>query len=160
MRLGIGFCRNDGKFFGLCSSKYHKNFTHKRNPRKVPWTKAFRKAHGKELTIDSSLSLEARRNVPVRYSREHVATTLRAMDRVKEIRARRERAFYKIRMGDNKERMRMDNAKLVAEMNICCQEMCLMQGKRRRSGRRSAICVTQMSFQWLWRSRNRGGSRD
>lgn len=40
---------------------------------------------------------EKRRNVPVRYDRELVATTLKAMDRVAEIRAKREKAFWKNR---------------------------------------------------------------
>jgi large subunit ribosomal protein L24e len=66
----------------------------KRNPRKVRWTKAFRKAAGKELAIDSTYEFEKRRNVPVRYDRDLMATTLLAMKRVKEIRERRERQFY------------------------------------------------------------------
>lgn len=70
----------------------------KRNPRKLKWTKAFRKAAGKEMTVDSTLQFAARRNVPVRYSRDLVQQTLKAMDRVSEIRAKRERVFAKRRL--------------------------------------------------------------
>ncbi|KAF7294874.1 Ribosome biogenesis protein rlp24 [Mycena indigotica] len=69
----------------------------KRNPRKVRWTKAFRKAAGKEMTIDSTLDFEKRRNIPVRYDRELVQATVKAMKRVGEIRKRRELAFWKTR---------------------------------------------------------------
>jgi large subunit ribosomal protein L24e len=96
-------------------SKCHKNFKMKRNPRKVRWTKAFRKAAGKEMVVDSTLTFAARRNVPVRYNRELVAVTLKAMERVAEIRAKRERAFYKNRMRGNKAKQREEDRKLVAE---------------------------------------------
>lgn len=95
---GITFVRNDAKIFKFCKSKCHKNFKLKRNPRKVRWTKAFRKANGKEMTVDSTLEFEKKRNVPVRYDRELVATTLHAMKRIQEIKTRREIAFYKARM--------------------------------------------------------------
>ncbi|MCJ1274389.1 ATPase-activating ribosome biosynthesis protein [Puttea exsequens] len=87
----------------------------KRNPRKLKWTKAFRKAAGKEMTVDSTLTFAARRNVPIRYNRETVETTVKAMERVSEIKARRERVFYKKRMEGNKERQRELDRKLVAE---------------------------------------------
>ncbi|KAL8941914.1 MAG: hypothetical protein Q9211_001609 [Gyalolechia sp. 1 TL-2023] len=87
----------------------------KRNPRKLKWTKAFRKAAGKEMVVDSTLQFAARRNVPVRYNRDHVATTLKAMQRVSEIRGKRERVFYKNRMAGNKEKEKAANRKLVAE---------------------------------------------
>ena len=95
---GIVFVRNDSKVFRFCKSKCHKNFKMKRNPRKVRWTKAFRKAAGKEMTVDATLEFEKRRNLPVRYDRDLVTATLSAMQRIQEIKARRERAFYRARM--------------------------------------------------------------
>lgn len=112
---GITFVRNDAKVFKFCRSKCHKNFKMKRNPRKLAWTKAFRAAHNKEMTVDSTLTFAARRNVPMRYNREHIQTTLKAIDRVTEIRARRERQFYKRRMAGNKLRQLEADKKLVAE---------------------------------------------
>lgn len=74
-----------------------------------------KKSVGKEMTVDATLQFAARRNVPVRYDRNLVSTTLRAMKRVSEIRARREKVFFKNRMASNKERVRAANRKLVAE---------------------------------------------
>ncbi|ORY08010.1 hypothetical protein K493DRAFT_201493 [Basidiobolus meristosporus CBS 931.73] len=108
---GCMFVRNDSKTFRFCRSKCHKNFKMKRNPRKVRWTKAFRKSAGKEMTIDSTFEFEKRRNVPVKYDRDLMATTIKAMKRVQEIRARRERSFYKSRMSGNKEREKAENIK-------------------------------------------------
>ncbi|KAK5707943.1 ATPase-activating ribosome biosynthesis protein [Elasticomyces elasticus] len=112
---GITFVRNDAKVFKFCRSKCHKNFKMKRNPRKLAWTKSFRRAHGKEMTVDSTLQFAQRRNIPVRYNRELVATTLQAMQRVSEIRSRRERQFYKNRMRGNKAKQLEADRKLVAE---------------------------------------------
>lgn len=67
------------------------------------------------MTVDSTLTFAQRRNVPVRYNRDLVQTTLKAMGRVSEIRARRERAFYKARMRGNKQRQREEDRKLVME---------------------------------------------
>jgi large subunit ribosomal protein L24e len=85
----------------------------KSNPRKLKWTKAFRKAAGKEMVVDSTLAFNARRHVPVRYNRELVADTLRTMKRVEEIRQKRERAFYKNRMRGNLEKQKEEDRKLV-----------------------------------------------
>lgn len=67
------------------------------------------------MVVDSTLAFAARRNIPTRYNRDHLETTLKAMERVAEIRAKRERAFYKKRMAGNKERQREADRKLVAE---------------------------------------------
>ncbi|EDQ91220.1 uncharacterized protein MONBRDRAFT_19954 [Monosiga brevicollis MX1] len=95
---GIQFVRNDSKIFRFCRSKCHKNFKKKRNPRKVRWTKAFRKAAGKELTLDSVYEFEKKRNVPVKYDRELWQNTVKAMKRIGEIRQRREGQFIKNRL--------------------------------------------------------------
>ncbi|KAG4306088.1 hypothetical protein PORY_000076 [Pneumocystis oryctolagi] len=113
---GIMFVRNDAKEFRFCRSKCHKNFKMRRNPRKVAWTKAFRKATGKEMTIDTTLTFAARRNIPIRYNRNIVANTLKAITRISEIRSRRERVFYKHRMAGNKARL-LENAKKLIKMN-------------------------------------------
>jgi large subunit ribosomal protein L24e len=107
--------RNDGKSFRFCRSKCHKNFKMKRNPRKLKWTKAYRKNAGKEMVVDSTLQFAARRNVPIRYDRELFAKTLKAMERISEIRTRRERIFYKKRMAGKRAREVASARKLVAE---------------------------------------------
>lgn len=95
---GMMFVRNDAKVFRFCRSKCRKNFNMKRNPRKLKWTKAFRKAAGKELVVDSSFSFERRRNRVEKYDRDLVATTLKAMPVIAKVKAARERDFYKERM--------------------------------------------------------------
>jgi len=81
----------------------------------LKWTKAFRKAAGKEMVVDTTLTFAAKRHVPTRYSRDLVATTLKTMQRVAEIRTKRERAFYKNRMAGNKAAQRAADRKLVEE---------------------------------------------
>ncbi|KAI9310926.1 ribosomal protein L24e-domain-containing protein [Dichotomocladium elegans] len=112
---GMMFVRNDAKTFRFCRSKCHRNFKMKRNPRKVRWTKAFRKAAGKEMVIDSTFEFEKRRNVPVRYDRNLMATTVKAMKRVQEIRAKREKAFYRNRMSGNHEIEKADDIRVVKQ---------------------------------------------
>ncbi|KAJ3128627.1 hypothetical protein HK100_009063 [Physocladia obscura] len=107
------FVRNDAKQFRFCRSKCHKNFKLKRNPRKVKWTKAFRMAAGKEMTVDASLDIEKRRNIPVRYDREVMATTIKAMKRIQEIKAKRERVFMKKRLQGKKAQEKSEALKLV-----------------------------------------------
>lgn len=99
---GVTFVRNDAKVFQFCRSKCHRNFNKKRNPRKMKWTKAFRKNAGKELTVDSTFEFEKRRNRPIKYNRETMEQTLRAMKRVSEIQSKRQEMFFKMRMKAHK----------------------------------------------------------
>lgn len=87
---GSTFVRNDMKTFRFCRSKCTKAFKMKRNPRKVKWTKAFRRANGKDMVIDKTFEFEKRRNIPVRYDRDLWANTITAMKRIEEIRNRRQ----------------------------------------------------------------------
>ncbi|KAI0636956.1 ribosomal protein L24e-domain-containing protein [Trametes polyzona] len=115
---GSAFVRNDAKVFRFCTSKCHKNFKMKRNPRKVRWTKAFRKAAGKEMTIDSTIDFEKRRNVPVRYDRELVQTTVKAMKRIAEIKQRREHAFWKNRMAVAREKLKAHRKRKLEKTSV------------------------------------------
>ncbi|KAL0222044.1 hypothetical protein RCL1_001898 [Eukaryota sp. TZLM3-RCL] len=95
---GREFVRNDGKVFRFCRHKCRKLFDMKRNPRKVGWTKAYRRAHGKELVMDSTFDFERQRNRPVKYDREVLRKTIDAIQKVQEIKLRREQDLYKQRM--------------------------------------------------------------
>jgi len=112
---GITFVRNDSKVFNFCRSKCHKNFLMKRNPRKIRWTKAFRKAAGKEMTVDLSLTFERKRNTAVKYDRELVGHTIRAMKKVAEIKTKREERFYKQRMKSAKKIQKAHDTKELKE---------------------------------------------
>mmetsp|Transcript_29877 Transcript_29877/g.42614 ORF Transcript_29877/g.42614 Transcript_29877/m.42614 type:complete len:166 (-) Transcript_29877:83-580(-) len=109
---GVTFVRNDAKTFQFCRSKCHRNFNRKRNPRKLKWTKAFRKNAGKEMTVDSTYEFEKRRNRPIKYNRDTMESTLKAMKKVSEIQSKRQGLFFKMRMkavkAINRETMKAD----------------------------------------------------
>ena len=92
----------------------------KRQPRKLKWTKTHRALRGKEMIVDQNLLLSQfakRRNVPVKYDRNLVTATLKAMERVEEIRARRERVFTRRRLSGKlaREKRRREDLRVVAE---------------------------------------------
>lgn len=91
----------------------------KRQPRKLKWTKTHRALHGKEMIVDQNLLLSQfakRRNAPVKYDRNLMAATLKAMERIEEIRARRERVFTRRRLSGKaqREKKRMEDLKVIA----------------------------------------------
>jgi large subunit ribosomal protein L24e len=103
---GMTFVRNDSKVFRFCRPKCHAAFLKKRNPRKTKWTKAFRKATGREMRVDAAFDFERRRHAPVKYDRELMGATLRAMKRVSAIASAREARFYDKRMALTREASR------------------------------------------------------
>lgn len=105
---GTVFVRNDAKFFRFCSSKCTRLFKAKKNPRKLKWTKASRMAHGKEMTNDSVLEFEQRRNEPVRYNRDLMVETMQAMKRIDEIKKVRQQRFFDRRMAKASAKKRID----------------------------------------------------
>jgi hypothetical protein len=84
--------------FRFCTSKCKRNFNLKRNPRKVRWTKAYRRTNLKDMVTDSTFEFERVRNRPVRYDRDLYAQTVAAVKRVSEIRAARERRHHQARL--------------------------------------------------------------
>ncbi|EDS31944.1 ribosome biogenesis protein RLP24 [Culex quinquefasciatus] len=101
---GMVFVRNDCKVFRFCCSKRRRAFNRKKNPRKICWTKAYRKTNGKELTIDPAFESEKRRNVPVKYNRELWSKTIDSIKKITEIRERRERHFVMERLRKTRDR--------------------------------------------------------
>ena len=92
----------------------------KRQPRKLKWTKTHRALRGKEMIVDQNLLLgqfAKKRNVPVKYDRNLVEMTMKAMERIEEIRAKRERVFTRRRLSGKAQRdaKRRQDLKVVAE---------------------------------------------
>ncbi|KYN31931.1 putative ribosome biogenesis protein RLP24 [Trachymyrmex septentrionalis] len=110
---GIQFVRNDCKIFKFCRSKCHAAFKKKKNPRKVKWTKAYRKTVGKELAVDPSFEFEKRRDVPVKYNRELWSKTVEAMKKVETIKQRRQNLHIMQRLRKGRELEQEKNIKEV-----------------------------------------------
>ncbi|CAK9805304.1 Probable ribosome biogenesis protein RLP24 [Anthophora plagiata] len=100
---GIQFVRNDCKIFKFCRSKCHAAFKKKKNPRKVRWTKAYRKTAGKELTVDPAFEFEKKRNIPIKYNRELWNNVIEAMKKVETIRQKRQNLYIMQRLRKGRE---------------------------------------------------------
>eukprot|EP00918_Siedleckia_nematoides_P055104 GHVU01120172.1.p1 GENE.GHVU01120172.1~~GHVU01120172.1.p1 ORF type:complete len:221 (+),score=41.41 GHVU01120172.1:52-663(+) len=110
---GVVFVRNDAKMFRFCRSKCHRHFKAKHNPRKLKWTKAYRKSAGKEMCVDTTFEFEKRRNRPVKYDRELYVKTIKAMKKIDEIKEKRKERFYNRRMA-----LAREKAKPLAEKEL------------------------------------------
>ncbi|XP_024008840.1 probable ribosome biogenesis protein RLP24 isoform X1 [Eutrema salsugineum] len=110
---GIQFVRNDAKIFRFCRSKCHKNFKMKRNPRKVKWTKAYRAAHGKDMTQDKTFEFEKKRNRPERYDRNVTENTLTAIKKIDKIRSARASKYIEKRLKPNKQKIYKEDIKVL-----------------------------------------------
>merc|ERR1712217_73534 len=83
---------------GFCRPKCHKHFKMKHNPRRMKWTKAYRRAHGKEMMLDSTFNFEKKRLTPTRYNRNLMVKTIQAMQTVDRIKTVRKERFHKQRL--------------------------------------------------------------
>lgn len=72
----------------------------------MKWTKAYRAAKGKDLTNDTTFELERKRNRPERYNRDVMQKTLAAMEKITEIRHKRESRFIANRLKERKRQER------------------------------------------------------
>ena len=128
---GVMFVRNDCKVFHFCRSKCHKLFKMKLNPRKLKWTKAHRRAAGKEMTVDSSYDFERLRHRPVKYDRELMKTTVRAMDKIAQIKKAREDRFWQKRMEPNKEKEKeRDLAEVKQGLDLIVSPLAQMESQK------------------------------
>lgn len=71
------------------------------------------------MIVDQNLLLSQfakKRNAPVKYDRNLVAATIKAMERIEEIRAKRERVFTRRRLTGKvqREKKRMEDLKVIA----------------------------------------------
>ncbi|EUD68185.1 50S ribosomal protein L24e [Plasmodium inui San Antonio 1] len=101
---GIFFIRNDANIFRFCRSKCHKHFKAKHNPRKVKWTKVYRKERNKELSADKTFEFERIRSEPVKYDRDLYIKTINAIKQIDKIKEARKMRFYKNRIQDISEK--------------------------------------------------------
>ena len=89
----------------------------KRNPKRVRWTKAFRRATGRELTMDRTLEFEKRRNRPQRYNRELWEKTVKAIKKVEEVKTAREKRMYQRRMMGARKQQAMEALETIKKHN-------------------------------------------
>lgn len=91
------------QIFKFCRSKCHAAFKKKKNPRKVKWTKAYRKTVGKELAVDPSFEFEKRRHIPLKYDRQIWTKAIEAMKKVESIKQKRQGAYIMQRLRKGRE---------------------------------------------------------
>ncbi|KAK6160896.1 hypothetical protein DH2020_004277 [Rehmannia glutinosa] len=83
----------------------------KRNPRKVKWTKAYRRLHGKDMTQDATYEFERKRNRPERYDRNVTENTLKAIKKIDKVRVDRESRHHAKRMKGKKAQLHREATK-------------------------------------------------
>jgi len=130
---GSMFVRNDGAEFRFCRSKCVKNFKLKRNPRKVAWTKTYRKVRGKDLVNDPSQVFERKVHEPMIYDREVYARTVESMPKIAEIRREREAFHIKDRLLTGQEKqIESERIFIVKNLEVLTEEERRIESETRR----------------------------
>ena len=87
------------------------------NAHGVCFLQAFRRATGRELTMDKTLEFEKRRNRPVKYNRELWEKTVHAIQKVEEVKAAREKRMYQRRMMGARKKNAMEALETIKKHN-------------------------------------------
>ncbi|ORD99912.1 RLP24 [Hepatospora eriocheir] len=95
---GIKFVRNDGTAFRFCRSKCIKLFKKRLNPRKVRWTKIYRKIHNKEIAEHPIYEYEKKCDTVDMYDRNRMIETINAIPNIQNTRQFIEDAFIRNRI--------------------------------------------------------------
>lgn len=136
---GTKFVRNDCLIFNFCSSKCHKAFKKKRNPRKLKWTKAYRILHKKETTE----TLEQRQSEPLMYDKEYFTTIYNELPRIMGLTNKHKDEFIKDRILKGRERAKKSEIKILKKHARLCEgdEMfdAIVNGKMERDEEGEAI---------------------
>jgi len=67
------------------------------------------------MAMDTTFEFEKKRNVPQKYDRELVSTTLRAIKRIEQIKEKRQKQFFENRMKNKKKMETMEAIKDLEE---------------------------------------------
>ncbi|OAF71090.1 hypothetical protein A3Q56_01125 [Intoshia linei] len=95
---GMEYVRNDATIFRFCRPKCFKMFKRKKNPRKMRWTKAYRKFNNKDLVNDPSQMFEQKRSEIEKYDRTKWEKMLCSIKQVNTIKHNRESHFIRKRL--------------------------------------------------------------
>lgn len=137
---GSMFIRNDGAVFRFCRSKCTKNFKLKRNPRRVAWTKTYRKVRGKDLVNDTTHAFERRVNEPDIYNRDVYAKVIGSMPKIAAIRHQREAFHIKDRILQAQEQaVSRDRVFIIKNQAILTEEERMKESMERKRRVREAL---------------------
>lgn len=80
---------------------------------KSDFIKAYRKLHNKEMVKDTVFEFEKKRNEPMVYNRDLYVTTIAAIQRIGEVKRKREELFWENRYNLIYKRMKASKTKVV-----------------------------------------------
>ncbi|TBU05355.1 ribosomal protein L24 [Hamiltosporidium tvaerminnensis] len=95
---GITFVRNDSIPFTFCRSKCSKLFKLKKNPRKIKWTKIYRKINNKELCNDTVQMFEKRQTIPQKCTSTTTTTIKELIPSILHLKNHKENVFIEDRI--------------------------------------------------------------
>ncbi|KAI5180225.1 large subunit ribosomal protein L24e [Nematocida sp. AWRm80] len=142
---GSMFVRNDGAEFRFCRSKCTKNFKLKRNPRRVAWTKTYRKVRGKDLVNDTTHAFEKRINEPLIFNKDLYTKVIESMPAIAAIRHQREAFHIKNRiLTEQEKQVDAERVFIVKNVDALTEEERRLESLKRKRQVREAL---RLSFE-------------